>query len=928
MNSIFKSKETNTHFISKDKFTIRKKSNLYIPEGNITYVLSFFIPLIIFIAIYYLRDIYPFGNNCYLRSDMYHQYAPFYSELWNKLRNNESLSYTWNTGMGTNFTSLYAYYLASPVNYIIALFPQEYLIEIMDLLIIIKLSAASLAFTYYLSKHFHTKSCVLSLFGMFYGLSAYAAAYSWNIMWLDCIILVPLIMLGLEKLVNENKCMLYCVSLGLCILTNYYISIMVCLSCCLYFVVLLIINTDKNKNFKFYIKTFFIWVFYSLLAAGLSACLLLPEIYAFSLSASSDVTFPAKLSSYFSVLEMITRQLINIPVHLGLDHLPNIYCGVFVFLLITIYLSVRKIPAKEKISKLMLLAVFLFSFNLNIPNFVWHGLHYPNSLPCRQSYIYIFFLLSICCEAFLHLKETSSRNLTTALWVSLGLLVLIEQIFTTTQKSTYSFKSVYLSGIFILLYALIMLLYIKKKMKVHFLMYILFATCIIECTVNMEETGFATTNRTAFLSDYSQIQDVKKTLDEKDNSFYRMEKLNNARSKNDGAWHNFKSISTFSSTSNAGMSDLLGLLGFEHSTNAYGFNGSTKVTESLFSIKYLINNQKQTDTPLTTLNSTVSNAYIYENNYTLPIGYLVDSDINTSWQPYESNNGIMNQNSLIEATTGISNVFTLTCEINSESPANITPIKNGYMYLVVNNPATDSISVTISGKSQTFSGLKDENHIINLGYIKTDDVIEVSSTTQLELKAYTLETSRFIEAYNILNNNALQIENYSDTSINGTINASYDGSIMFSIPYDAGWDVYIDGQKADTYAIKNALLSVNISAGEHDISLKYTPVNLVKGCIITIICIIILVAVSLLKQHNMKLTWSETFSKIHIKKPVRTVRKNNISVDKTDSNTGTDTDIDIESILDELDDFENIDIMDNEVEDELQDDSPYGSDTY
>ena len=71
---------------------------------------------------------------------MYHQYAPFFSELWYKIRNAESLTYSWDIGMGTNFTSLYAYYLASPANWIIVLFPQKYMIEIMNTLIILKLS--------------------------------------------------------------------------------------------------------------------------------------------------------------------------------------------------------------------------------------------------------------------------------------------------------------------------------------------------------------------------------------------------------------------------------------------------------------------------------------------------------------------------------------------------------------------------------------------------------------------------------------------------------------------------------------------------------------------------------------------------------------------------------------------------------------------
>ena len=92
---------------------------------------------------------------------------------------------------------------------------------------------------------------------------------------------------------------------------------------------------------------------------------------------------------------MLTRQLINIPVHLGLDHLPNIYCGVAVFVLLPLYIMCSKVNAREKIGKCVILLIFLTAFNLNIPNYIWHGMHFPNSLPCRQSFIYIFFMLAM-----------------------------------------------------------------------------------------------------------------------------------------------------------------------------------------------------------------------------------------------------------------------------------------------------------------------------------------------------------------------------------------------------------------------------------------------------------------------------------------------------------------------------------------------------
>ena len=847
----------------RHKFSLFDEQTGNIPCGNIVYIIAFFIPVIIFTALYFAREIFPFGNNCYLRSDMYHQYAPFFSELWYKIRNAESLTYSWDIGMGTNFTSLYAYYLASPANWIIVLFPQKYMIEIMNTLIILKLSLSSVSMTHYISRHFSNKNICIALFGLFYAFSGYVAAYSWNIMWLDCLILVPLIMLGLERLVNEDKCFLYCISLGLCIFTNYYIAIMVCLSVVLYFIVL-VTAYKKERTFKNYFKTFLKFAFYSLIAGGLAACLLLPEFYTFSLSASSDIAFPKKLSLYFSILNMLTRQLINVPVHLGLEHYPNIYCGVAVFLLYPLYVMDKDINLCEKIGKSVLLLVFLTAFNLNIPNFIWHGFHYPNSLPCRQSFIYIFFLLTMCYEALSHIKRMTSRQLV---------------------DETYDFKAIYLSGAFILVYAGLMIVYNKTNWKLPVTVFLAFIVCIIECTINMDSTGIGTTNRTSYLLDYDAIKSVTQTVRDEDTSFYRMDKKFGARSKNDGAWHNYHSISTFSSTSSAGMSELFGKLGFEHSMNAYGYNGATLVTESLFSVKYTITNRILTSSSLREYYVGDDGEFVYENKYTLPLGFITYNNAG-EWNPSEANGtGIENQNSLIQTLTGIANVFTLTYENATDSSFEVKPVKAGHLYMVVRNTTCDNVTATINNSEYTYSGLKNGNHIIDLGYAVPADTVVISGDSAMNASVYTLETSRFTEAYNILNGSSLSITSFKDTKIKGTITANKAATLIFSIPYDKGWKVYIDGRKVETSALYDAL------------------------------CIIILIGIYILKKKNITINILKTAS---TNKAVEADDTYNALSEDSADNTLTDLDVssamDINivgdndiNMLDSLDDFDNLD---------------------
>ncbi len=288
-------------------------------------VAAFFVPVVAMIIIFAQRGIFPFGEECFLRTDMYHQYAPFFSEFQYKLTHGGSLLYSWDIGMGVNFSALYAYYLASPVNWLLILCPKKFIIEFMTILIVLKTGLSGLSLSWYLKKHFGVNNFGVGFFGIFYALSGYMAAYSWNIMWLDCIMLFPIILLGLEQLVKEKRGTLYCITLGLSILSNYYISIMICIFMVIYVIAQMILNPPKS--FGVFMGTGLRFAFYSLLAGGLAAVVLLPEIYALQVTASGDFDFPKTFSSYFSIFDMIARHIGNVGTEIGLDHWPNIYCG-------------------------------------------------------------------------------------------------------------------------------------------------------------------------------------------------------------------------------------------------------------------------------------------------------------------------------------------------------------------------------------------------------------------------------------------------------------------------------------------------------------------------------------------------------------------------------------------------------------------------
>src|SRR5699024_5455209 len=106
----------------------------------------------------------------------------------------------------------------------------------------------------------------------------------------------------------------------------------------------------------------------------------------------------------------------------------------------------------------------------------------------------------------------------------------------------------------------------------------------IEAAVNTTVTSVTTTSRTSYTADNEDVINLVEGLMPGD-TFFRVEKVTR-KTKNDGAWMNFPSVSLFSSTANADLSDFFEKLGCESSTNAYSITGSTPLVDALFSVKY------------------------------------------------------------------------------------------------------------------------------------------------------------------------------------------------------------------------------------------------------------------------------------------------------------------------------------------------------
>ena len=827
--------------------TSRPAGGLLKPRDG--YIAAFFVPVVIMIIIFAQRGIFPFGEESFLRTDMYHQYAPFFSEFRHKLAEGGSLLYSWDIGLGVNFAALYAYYLASPLNWLLILCPGKYVIEFMTAAIVLRIGLAGLSFTCYLRKRSGVPDFGACFFGIFYALSGYMAAYSWNIMWLDCIVLFPLILLGLEQLVREKKGLLYCISLALSILSNYYISIMICMFMVIYFAVLMVLDWENFKDG--WGKCIGLFAGCSLLAGGLAAVVLLPEIFALQSTASGEMSFPQTVESYFSIVDMLARHIGNVQVEIGLEHWPNIYCGTAVLMLFLLYLVCRNISLREKAVYCSLLLFFLASFSVNVLNFIWHGFHYPNSLPARQSFIYIALMLTVCFQAYRNLDRFSDRSILAAFLGAVS-FVLLSQKFREGDEA-YHFAVFYGAIFFLAVYAGLMVLYRRRgqgergrKRAALAALLTLFTVCV-EAAVNTTCTSVTTTSRTAYTADNEVVETLAASL-KGSADFYRIEKTDQ-RTKNDGAWMHFPSVSLFSSMAHADVTEFIKSLGCEGSTNAYSITGSTPFVDCLLSVKYAFYPREQSMDRLEYVQD-YQGTYLYANRYALPLGFMIPDIMKNEWHLNMANPADV-QNSLcslfdapdvLQEETGLGNGPSLI----------YTPEESGEYYAFVSNKQVKSVSLKKGEEKDTFDNIN-RGYLIEVGMVEAGETLAFQNeegNEDLGIRLYRYNEAGLEHVYRKLAESPLTLSVWEDDRLKGTVDAGMGGTLFTSIPYDKGWTVTVDGQERQPQELFGAFLGIELEPGSHVIECSYMPEGLKEGMMISLLCAAVLAAAVFISRRR------------------------------------------------------------------------------
>lgn len=824
-------------------------------------LLSFFIPAAIMLLSYGIRGIYPFGNRSVLLIDLYHQYAPFLAELRQKLLSGGSFAYTWSGGLGGSFYPLYAYYLASPLNLLIVLFPPSFLTEAVLVLILLKTGLAGLCFALFLmGAYSRRKDWSVAAFSVLYALSGYVLAYSWNIMWMDGVFLLPLTVLGLVRLIRDNRGGLYYLSLTLMIFSNFYIAFILCIFLGFYYPLCWMQFTPAGSAKAFFKKSGQ-FAFYSLTAAGTTALLTLPTWFSLQNTSATGDAIPKTVDHFFDLFDYISRHLAFVPPSIR-EGMPNLYAGFPLLILLPVFFLSGRIRHRVKLYAGLLMLFLVIGFNTNILNFIWHGFHYPNQLPYRNSIVYIFLVLSLAYPAYHSLPDFSRRQIG-ALCGGIVILLLLLQKFETPQLNIWI---IYANIVVALAWGAVLTM--DRKRTLHrggalACCFVFFLAITGEAALNTLWT-VETIDRTeyyAIRNDYAagpQVREIREqiaALSSANPDFFRME-IVPPKTTNDPFLYGYRGLSVFSSTFPENTVKTIQNFGYHtNGINSYKYEGSTLLLDALFGIRYLFRRSGGIEDRLRTRIYEGDALTIYENPYALPLGLFLPE----SAQDFRSSsNPMTSQNELIRNATGVRSIFSMInlqqgstenlsfegsdtryfrfkrTRLNLESAAVIRLLSKepGHYYFYIDSRPNqlDGGKVFIGERELDFNPRR--STLVEIGWLEADTPVEIRlsirDTSEIEsgsfeIQGWRLQEENFKEAMSILQASAFQMDSFEETRIAGRITAETPGILLFSMPFDSGWQVLINGGQAETYAFDGGLLSVPMEAGSHSIELHFVP---------------------------------------------------------------------------------------------------------
>ena len=894
--------------MGKDSPILKEKRGTlrYLAEYWPQLLLAFLFPSLTILAAFAVTGCYPFGKRTMLTVDLYHQYCPFLVAFRNKVLSGESLFYSWNDGLGQEYLASFANYASSPLNIFALFFDAKTMPVFIQFVTCLRAGLASIFMLFFLSANDNKRiDNITVVFSSSYALCGWFIAYFWNIMWCDAVVLLPLILIGLRKLLLEHKYGLYTISLATAIVSNYYAGYFICLFVAFfapaYYICLFSRAKPKGDPGRLCFKTFLgsavRFAVSSIVAAGASAVITIPTYLILKNCSATgdpinvDYALQSDLFDFFGRLMVAANPNIR-------DGMANVYCGLVIVLMLPLFFllpSRTGIRLKHKIVFGTLLAIMYLSFTNRTLNFIWHGMHFPNQINYRESFIMSFLLVFVGFLTIRRIRSLGSKYITGAVLSSAAFLILFEKF----GSGNEGYIQIGTTLLFLIIQgaALHTVSNINSKKSEFFcetlltvtMMVEMFAAALVSIGLVCYHEGF--TSYAPYGRNWKEVSAYTAEVEgtEGHMNFERSELFpNNVCDLQ--SLYNVKGLSIFSSTARENFVRYMRNYGF-HNNNINGLRnaGLTRVTATLLNVRNLVETTATQAVP-NLFEKEYSDAVVtsWGNPDALSVGFMTDPAVIEYAPDYDNNLDVFDKTNQWVTSMGAGRVYKPVKLVPDNTIGGLTSSDTNSSVVVyggvVNSSKNDyTIKLTVeeadigsdvyvyaNARKGGYATVKNGDssirfeirsyQIICLGIFDGTPIeltVKYSDSpgSSLFVYGYQLDQQGYAEMLEKFSDEQLEVTSYDTTSLSGHIDVIEDGLLFLSVPYSEGWSAEVDGKPAEIVPIQDALMGIRLDKGSHDVSLSYTPAGFREGAMISAgsaVFILLLIVVPAIYRHNRK----------------------------------------------------------------------------
>lgn len=770
--------------------------------------------------IYYSDGIYPGSKRTMFAFDMRDQFAAFFASLRYIGNSDNSIFFNWSRTLGGNFIGTYAYYVASPLSWIVNFFDLEHLSDGIWLLTVLKIGLCGLTFSYFLEAEFRTQKGDLYtiLFSVCYALMSYNMIYSVSLMWIDGVIMLPLILTGIERMLRGQRGIFYLVSFTILFYSSFYISYMVGIFSVMYLVFrLFCIYRRDNRKYCFRVIARFTGN--TLLALGLASQILLSALLSLQTGKLTVGQDESEKIFYFPLYQLFQKLLPTMYDSVAGDSArPSIYCGTIIVLLLVYYFVGKVGTPKTRIGATIGLLFIAISFCMVELDRIWHGFQYPNGFPYRYAFLFSAILILIAVRGF------EAMPLRVPLWKNVARICCF-----------YTFAELFLNG------------------------------SVVTGGLDFESYY---TMRYEYMDVVTDAEKLVTEVHSLDDDFYRMDKDFRC-SLDDPMLFGYNGIDSSTSVYNAKVLNFIDKIGLSASKVVSGLqNGSTLLTDSLLSVKYRMMRGEMTNE--WEILDQAGFTKLYKNDYALSIAFWATANADTNLS--EADDPFENQNVWLQSLTGTEHIYyqSVPYDIAKEDgciAVIYTAQEDGPVYLRAlgemlpgwgeedadadsTNPdeeADDPSELIINGVSIGEYYYSENYGNVFLGDLKSGESVTVEihyDTDKINPTAIYLvreNTETLTADLELLAQNGLNVTNHGNGSLAGTVTAPQDGYLFTSIPYDDGFTILVDGEKTAYSSFDDTFLMIPVTEGTHEIEISYVSPGFCAGLCLCGVSLMILI---------------------------------------------------------------------------------------